>query len=173
MRIYRRFLLPCAAVLVGAGACSTSIESCDPNTVDEVFTSAACDAYFQQRIAQLETRIAVIEAEAARQVAAARQASSSSDEIRLEINTFQSRVDDLQASIDRMRLELSGLARSNEEQTRLAAAMRKQVDDATKTLADAKANAGPTEADIRKLEQSIRAQQAAYQALLDIYKSPI
>lgn len=170
----RRLLLAAtASALLGVGACSTSLESCDPNKVDEVFTSAACDSYFQQRIAKLEARIAHVEAEASLQVAAAASATAAGDEVKLEIEQYLSDIAALQSSIDRMRVEMGGLSRANEEQTRLAAAMRNQIDQANAALVVARANAGPTGADIRKLEKTVEAQRAAYQALLDIYKTPI
>lgn len=163
-----------AAAFLAAGACATaSMETCDPNAVDDVFQSSACDSFFQQRIARLEVQIADIESQVQRETEAAEAARIAARVIKAEIAAYQNQVASLQTSINQLQLQLAGLDKSTKEKQRTVDAMRKQVNEAQKVLAEAKLNAGPTQADVTKLEAVVQAKREAYQALLDIYKTPV
>ncbi len=175
MRFHPRAAAMASGLLLLAvpGCATANMEVCDPNAVNNLSASLACDKYFKQRIVELEKRIGEIEAAAVQEYAAAAAAQGEADALEDQVRAEAAAVTALDMEVARLSAQLTSMRRESEADQRIVDAARRQVADAQRQLAEAKGNNGPTVAQVEKLKAMISLKKEAIQALDGLYDEQI
>ena len=157
--------------LVACATAPASMETCDPNQVNNVWQSGRCGVAFEQRIAALEQQIQsineqrrVTDADAARFNAEAERLAADAAELDLRLSS-------LQLKVGQMRSNYQTLTAETAEQKHIIKEMKAQAGKAQAELNRVREMAAAPAREIAQLEATIEAQEGAINDLQALYNT--